>query len=98
MHIAPVLKQNCMLSSKTMNKLTTIREDGSASGAGTPGPTTLHPRAQHRHITNQYGVAYRWEGSDVYILALGKKHNRNTGRGDSGYDWDKNGGYGPAIG
>ena len=85
----PTLKDACMGSDATMSKLTAIREDG--AGRGTPGPTTLAYNAEHRHITNNTGVAYVFTGSDVLILALGKKHNRNTGRGDSGYDWHDDG-------
>jgi hypothetical protein len=84
------LKDACMGSDATMEKLTAIRQDGPLRG-GTPGPTALHISAKHRHITNNTGIAYVWDGDTITVLALGKKHNRNTGRGDSGYDWNNDG-------
>ena len=86
------LKTNCMLSPNVMRMLTQIREDGSGRG-GTQGPRGLARHARHRHITNDYGIAYVWTNQNVHILALGQKHNRNKGRGDSGYDWSLQGDY-----
>jgi hypothetical protein len=88
------LKMNCMAHTGVMNILTEIRLNASAGTYGTVGPATLDAHARHHHITNRTGIAWVYSGVsnvDQLILALGEKHNRNTGRGDSGYDWDARG-------
>ncbi len=81
------LKDACMGHQGTMSKLTTIRV---TDNYGTPGPANLN--GKHAHITSHVGIAWHClPNGDIHILALGQKHNRNTGRGDSGYDWDANG-------
>ena len=62
----------------------------------TPGPDNLTKngigvKAKHFHLTNRIGMAYNITGTNIHILAIGVKHNRNKGQGDSGYDWDKKG-------
>src|SRR5689334_6632607 len=52
------LQQACLSDQGISNKIDTIAQDGPNSGAGTPGPSNLHKNAQHRHVTNQTGVAY----------------------------------------
>jgi hypothetical protein len=84
------LKTACMADGYVMNKLTVIRESGMTYG--TPGPKCLDNQAHHAHVTGQIGVAWLWtSATDVTILALGKKHNRQGGGQDSGYDWNKKG-------
>ena len=88
------LKLACMADSGIMNILTEIRLRATAGTYGTPGPTSLDAHARHHHLTNRTGIAWVYQGdgnADQQILALGAKHNRNTGRGDSGYDWDSRG-------
>lgn len=66
-------------------------EEASVQGEtyGTKGPKNLHAAARHHHVTNNDGVAFRFDVKQhkLYVLGYGTKHNRNTGRGDSGYDW-----------
>lgn len=88
------LKLACESDTGILNILTEIRLGASAGTYGTPGPTSLDAHARHHHITNKTGIAWLYAGQNninQQILALGKKHNRNTGRGDSGYDWDNKG-------
>jgi len=90
----PALREACEGSKAALEKLTTIKY--SAPNYGTPGPD-LFGAAKHAHITNKIGVAWTYTLNpqtgqyDVHIHALGEKHNRNRGRGDSGYDWDASG-------
>jgi hypothetical protein len=66
-------------------------EEASVQGEnyGTKGPKNLHAAARHHHVTNNDGVAFRFDVKQhkLHVLGYGTKHNRNTGRGDSGYDW-----------
>lgn len=55
---------------------------------GTKGPTQLNSAARHHHVTNNDGVVFYFKGTTLFVVGYGKKHNRNTGRGDSGYGWD----------
>jgi hypothetical protein len=90
----PALRLSCMGHAGVMNILTEIRLNAASGTYGTAGPTTLDAHARHHHITNRTGIAWVYSGAnnvDQLILALGEKHNRNTGRGDSGYDWDNRG-------
>jgi hypothetical protein len=90
----PALRTSCEDSKAVLEKLTTIKYN--APNYGTPGPGNFGA-AKHAHITNKIGIAWTYTLNpqtgqyDVHIHALGEKHNRNTGRGDSGYDWDANG-------
>lgn len=88
---SPSLKDSCMNHQGAMEKLTSIRIN--PAGYGTPGPISFGNHARHAHITNKVGIAWTYDlaTNDVHICALGKKHNRNKGRGDSGYDWDASG-------
>ena len=88
------LRLSCMAHAGVMNILTEIRLNAASGTYGTAGPTSLDAHARHHHITNRTGIAWTYGGVgniDQHILALGEKHNRNTGRGDSGYDWDNRG-------
>jgi hypothetical protein len=90
----PELQLACMDDQGVMNMLTGIRLGANGGNYGTPGPTILDAHARHHHLTNRTGIAWVYRGVnnvDQHILALGAKHNRNTGRGDSGYDWDDRG-------
>lgn len=82
------LKQACMADDAVMRKLTEIRENG--SGWGTPGPRNLDTSALHCHYSYSGGIAFRWSGSDVHILALGVKNDKAK-QGNNKYDWDTNG-------
>ncbi len=90
----PELQLACMADNGAMGKLTEIRLGAPAGVYGDPGPTDLDPHARHHHINNRTGIAWVYQGANnanQHILALGTKHNRNVGRGDSGYDWDRRG-------
>jgi len=90
----PELKLACEIDRGILNILTEIRLNAAAGTYGTPGPTSLDAHARHHHITNKTGIAWLYAGANnvnQQILALGKKHDRNKGRGDSGYDWDDKG-------
>ena len=88
----PNLKKACEADLNILNKLTTIRTD--APTYGTPGPTNLDAHARHAHVYNQFGIAWVYRGVPLglhqHILALGKKNNKAK-KGNSDYDWDKNG-------
>jgi hypothetical protein len=86
----PELQLACLADPVIMGILTSIRLEASAGTYGTPGPTLLAANARHHHLTKRTGIAWAYAGVDNVdqsILALGTKHNRNVGRGDSGYDW-----------
>jgi hypothetical protein len=90
----PELQMACIADTGAMNILTEIRLNAASGTYGTLGPRNLAAGARHHHITNRTGIAWVYQGVnnvDQHILALGAKHNRNTGRGDSGYDWSDTG-------
>ena len=90
----PELQLACLADPVIMGILTSIRLEAGAGTYGTPGPTALAANARHHHLTRRTGIAWEYTGANNInqnILALGSKHNRNVGRGDSGYDWDDRG-------
>ena len=62
------------------------------------GPVAYLNGALHAHVTNTAGIAWKWKGDEVHVVAWGKKNNQNKeqARGGTGkklktcqYDWNE---------
>lgn len=69
------------------NVQTKIKSVASGSDKG-HGPVALLSNANHTHVTNQDGIAYRWTkpGKTLQIVSYGKKNDKAP-KGSCGYDW-----------
>jgi hypothetical protein len=91
-YATPKLQAACQGDPMIMNKIAVIVSDQPLYG--TPGPSGLWPHARHAHYTNGFGIAWKYGGvpygSDVEILALGKKDNKAAAN-MSQYSWSNKG-------
>jgi hypothetical protein len=87
-------KAKGMCDDMVVKKLTSIALVGPSETGH--GPVEFLSGALHAHVTNTIGVAWKWKGDEVQVVAVGKKNNQNKAqqRGGSGkalktceYDW-----------
>lgn len=77
-----------------IKKIISIAQAG--KGETGHGPVEYLEGALHAHVTNTIGVAWKWKGDEVHVIAVGKKNNQNKEQQRAGkgkklktceYDW-----------
>lgn len=89
-------KVKALCGADEMKKIVSIALAG--KGETGHGPVAYLDGALHAHVTNTAGIAWKWKGDEVHVVAWGKKNNQNKeqARGGKGkklktcqYDWDE---------